>query len=91
MLIAENGCLCYHILMNEYFKGKISWYKMYAVFLLAALSGVVAWVFNNLENSNLFYIFIAGFTLFCLICAIIAIEIRVRYYFKRIYMKGKHD
>ncbi|OLA94172.1 MAG: hypothetical protein BHW64_05000 [Candidatus Melainabacteria bacterium LEY3_CP_29_8] len=77
--------------MNEYFKEKISWYKMYAVFLLAAVSGVAAWIFNNLTNSNLFYTIVAGFALLCLFCAIIAIEIRVRYYFKQIYKKGKNN
>ena len=82
MLIAESGCLCYHILMNEYFKEKISWYKMYAVFLLAALSGVVAWVFNNKTTASNNDIIIALLSLIFLCILLLGIELRVRHYFK---------
>lgn len=84
MLIAESGCLCYHILMNEYFKEKISWYKMYAVFLLAALSGVVAWVFNNKITASNNDIIIALLSLIFLCILLLGIELRVRHYFKSI-------
>lgn len=84
MLIAESWCLCYHILMNEYFKEKISWYKMYAVFLLAALSGVVAWVFNNKITASNNDIIIALLSLIFLCILLLGIELRVRHYFKSI-------
>lgn len=70
--------------MNEYFKEKISWYKMYAVFLLAALSGVVAWVFNNKITASNNDIIIALLSLIFLCILLLGIELRVRHYFKSI-------
>lgn len=70
--------------MNEYFKEKISWYKMYAVFLLAALSGVITWVLNNKTTASNNDIIIALLSLIFLCILLLGIELRVRHYFKNI-------
>lgn len=71
-------------MINDYFKEKISWYKMYAVFILAAVSGVAAWIFNNKKTALNNDIFLAIITLIFLSILLAAIEFRVRHYFKNI-------